>query len=348
MTRFRPVSSRLISRLSGGSFIDGSTRTITLAPPFDIPNPRAIALPDERDRVLGHAPLAVPENNWSWLESPTIRQGATRAHLLRDIVIADGTLLSATACRAIRQEKRRLMLPSRIRPIAEAAFCSTFVTERFFGHFLLDGLTSEVLAREQNWRALMLGRTTYSHEADYREAAGLPGERVALARADRLWVLDDCELNANRIARLKHLRGTIRGHGRREARNVFISRGALGVGRVMLNEVEVVEALSNRGFDILYPEETSAGEIVERLGDARIVVAVEGSAIAHAIMAAPRRAGLMVIQPPRNFNMPYRVYTSAIGMTFGYTVGDALVGETFTQPVERLYRAIDLLDDALA
>ena len=348
MTRFRPLTSRLVSRLLGRSIADGATRAVTIAPPSDVPNPPAISLPDERDRILGHHPLSVPETNWSWLDDATIHQGATRAHLLRDIVIADGTLLSATAYAAIRSQKRRMRVPSGLPAIAEATFCSTFVTERYFAHFLMDGLSSELLARDQQWRALMLAGTEYGHEAGYREAAGLPGERVALARVDRLWLLEDCEVNANRTARLNLLRDTVRGDATGRSRNVFISRGTLGVGRVMGNEAEVVEALSKREFDILFPEQTDPADIIERLRSARIVVAVEGSAIAHAIISAPRGAGVMVIQPPRSLNMCYRIYAAAVGLTFGYTVGEPTSEETFSQPIDRLNRAIDLLDGALA
>lgn len=280
------------------------------------------------------------------LRGEPIRQGESRAYRLRDVLIADGTLMTRGARVAVTNGPRRWMLRNSPVELSEATFCSTYVTERYFGHWLRDGLSHEMWAHDHGSHPIVLPTPPARiHERGYRELSGLQAEHVDHAHVESLWYLEDHELSPDRIDRSKRVRALIRGGVPADGpSHVFLSRGKTGLGRVLTNEAELQAALVRRGFALLTPETSSPAEIARTLASARVVVSPEGSAKAHAAMAMPEGGAMVVLQPPLHFNMVYKTIADALDIRFAFTVGDVVGPESFTQPVDRLERLLDLVE----
>jgi capsular polysaccharide biosynthesis protein len=247
-------------------------------------------LPDEPGRALGHHRDSDPHRNMALLEGRGLLQGPTRMHLLRDVLIADGAVLAAGAYDRIAPGRRRLLLTGKPRSMDEGALCSSYVNQKYFGHWLKDGLAHEQLAADRKLEALVLDRRPWAHEAGYRDLVSLHPHRVGFARCDRLWILEDHELNGYFVERYQRIRDRLRssvGAPAEATGRVFLARGEQGHGRGLANRMEVRAELQRRGFTVLVPEETEAEEIARTLSGARLIVSPEGSALAHAAIAAP-------------------------------------------------------------
>jgi capsular polysaccharide biosynthesis protein len=101
---------------------------------------------------------------------------------------------------------------------------------------------------------------------------------------------------------------------------VFIARGNLGAKRCLTNESEVIEHLSKRGFDIVFPEKMTVAEIQTRLWDAPIVINVEGSAHMHASHSMSLNGALLHLQPPYRFVDIDKGVFDSTGRIYGFYV----------------------------
>lgn len=348
MKALRPITSRVSARLRGLSAFDDAVEVVEVGDPTEWELEPIVSLPDELERLVGHSWNSTPERNLALLTARSMSQGPCRMYRVKDAVIADGTVLTKRSLQAVQTRRRRRLLTGEPERMSEAALCSTWVTERYFAHWLHDGLTHELLAQSRGITPLTLSGVARSHEAAYRKLVDLPAHRTSFAAIGDLWLLDDGEFSRSRATRLNELVRRIRAHFPAQGPDyVFIARGSQGVGRILGNELAIAEALAQRGFDILRPEELAPDEIARRLMNAKMVVAVEGSALGHALMSVPRGCGFLMIMGPSDFNLHYRPYAAGRGIRLAYTIGDVVAGETFTQPIDRLLRTIDLFDAAL-
>jgi capsular polysaccharide biosynthesis protein len=166
----------------------------------------------------------------------------------------------------------------------------------------------------------------YEHEAGYRELLGVPAVPVVEhARIGELTFFTDFAQNASKEARIRKLRAHIRGQVKSPstaARGIYIRRGMTGERRVMENEPEVERYLAGQGFTIIDPTSLSAREIAARSLDAKIVVGVEGSHLAHALYTMADGAAFLVLQPPNRFSLVHKEFADRLGMRYAFLVGD--------------------------
>ena len=347
MVSIRPITSRVISRMCQATLETEADKIVEIAPATRRPARPAIALPDETNRVIS-ALVASDRGTIPRLNSPYLSQGAAYAYRLQNALIADGCVMTRRAYGSFVAAKRSWILRGPTEQIEEAALCSSSVIEQYFGHWLTDGLSQELLAQDRGLISLTLTpHPRRIHEAGYRTLLDIKSHAVDVAIIKRLWIFEDGELTDHRVARLERMRGRLRraistvGPAR-----VYITRGIKGAQRSLVNENEVIDMLTARGFSIISPEQTNSSTIVSQLRSANIVVSVEGSALAHAALSVPRGAGLFVIQPPRRFNLLWKSYCDVLDFNFGYTVADEAGEHGFRQPINRLSRALDLFEAA--
>lgn len=348
MPTIRPFTSRVLGHLFKNGVIEQAVEKLEISPVTTYEYVRTAKLDDEESRVLADVDGVGVDKAIARLNNPTT-QGQTRAFLIKDALIADGAVMTATASASVQNRRYRKILTQNPPTLPVGALCTSYVDEQYFSHWLVDGLTHELLAQDLRLPALVLARPEWLHEKGYRDLLDMRAEVVEAVRVRRLWMLEDWELNAHRAERLERLRTRLRAKvARGGPERVFISRGRTGVGRGLMNEAEVRAALEARSFVVIEPEKMAVADIAAALASARIAVAVEGSAIGHAIMAMPRGSGILAMQPPRRFNAMWKTFSDALGFQFGCTVGDDVDGDSFTQPVDRLMRTLDLLESACA
>lgn len=343
------MTSAIARLLRRRSPVDDAIATIEVHSGTDWPVDLPVRLDDEDQRIVGLVANGKADDELQRAGRRVVSQGPTRAYCVRDVIIADGAIMSAKSFEILRPETRRLLLRGPVEQYGERTLCSSSISEQYWGHWLHDVPCHELLAMELGAEPLVLRNRSRQHEDGYRAMLDMPARTVALAHVEKLWLLEDYEINAGRGARLEKIKAKLRNREEMAGpTHVYLKRGDTGVGRKLLNENEIVAALEVRGFTILAPEQMESAAIVAGLRSARLVVTVEGSAIAHATLSMAGGGGILVIEPPKRFNMLVRTYCAALGLKFGYTVGDVGEGDGLTQPVDRLLRTIDMMDDAIA
>ena len=89
---------------------------------------------------------------------------------------------------------------------------------------------------------------------------------------------------------------------------VYIRRGRSGQERGFLNEDEVIRALEQKGVTIVEAE-TDTQSMIEKLMEARILIGVEGSQLAHGVYTLADGGAILALQPPDRFYNPHREWT---------------------------------------
>ncbi len=291
---------------------------------------RQTTLPYEMSRVRGGRTL----------------HAATRVHLVRGVTLAGSYLYARGGREQVADPRATPWLPrARVPYVPRGAMCGSVVASTFFGHWVTDQLTAELLARSLGVPAFRSAhQAAYVHEAEYRAALTLEVHHGARVRFGELLLFDDYGQNESKRARYASLRAALRrGAAPRDVAGVFVDRGARGAPRRLVNRDAVVARLAAEGFAVVSPERDGLPAMRDALHDARVVVGVEGSALAHAIALMPAHGRLLVLQPPDRFNNVHKDYADCLGIRYGFTVGDRAAGG-FALPVERVLRAVDRLD----
>jgi glycosyl transferase family 61 len=343
MNRLLPIIARARSRFcSNAELVDCASEVTELAPPIDRENAAAISLPSEFDRVLALEQNSPLESELRRLRHGKQYHGPTIAYRLDHALLAEGSLYFRGGYDVLRSGSKAL-LPRHQEHFSEIALSTNYVIERYFGHWLNDGLPLGLLASRMSLEGLTPKREPWLHEPCYRKLTKIQTKQSEHALVDRLWVLDDRGLNDDRVGRMKELRTRIRSAASQTAQSprwVWLSRGKLGSTRNLVNSTELCEHLQRKGFWIVEPEKESANKIAELLSSAEIVVTVEGSAQGHCTFALPLGSTLLTIQPPTRFTSNSKDRADAIGFHWAFVVGDPRP-DGFFLSIDRLMRTLD-------
>jgi capsular polysaccharide biosynthesis protein len=277
------------------------------------------------------------------------RHAPTIAYRIDGAVLSRGSLYFGEGYEVMRKDPNRLLLDRNQDCFAgEMQLCTNYVIERYFGHWVTDGLVLELLATQRSVTPLKFAGAPWIHESGYRELCNLHISRSQNAWVGRLWVIDDRAINDRWISRVEELRRRVRSMAvPKGAKRVMLARGLLGSKRNLVNCYEVEEALVRRGFDIVYPESETVRDLADKLCGSEIVITIEGSVQGHCILAMPRHSSLIVIQPPRRFNGFGKERADAAGINYGYVIADPHP-DGFILPTDRLIRTIDEVAKAAA
>jgi len=339
--RVSPFAARLRAKLRGNRGIyDG--KAVEIAPGVLREQAAATCLPGEFDRVISIADGTTREIELARLGPAMGRHGPTMAYPLERAVVSDGCVYFSGGYQVFRPGKAAIVRP-KMTQHAEAMLCTNPVVEKYFGHWVQDGLLQELAAEQRGLPALTTSRIQWLHEPSFRDVMGLWAKPVDHAEVERLWVLNDMGLNDYWVARFDELRRRMRtAAGPHGPKRVVVRRGVLGASRALVNEQEIEGVLQKMGFESLAPELESAHSIATKLAHAEIAILVEGSAIHHCLLAMPRGSTIVVIQPPRRFNAITNTYASPVGIRWAYAVADD-APEGFRMPPDRLQRLLDLI-----
>ena len=185
-------------------------------------------------------------------------------------------------------------------PVAEmshAVLGSGTAGSSWFGHWLVDELPLQMLAKKYG-PIISHPRPLYSHELPYLEKLGLePPMQLRSAHFKSLIVIDEFAQNPDKVRRFLGFRKLLSSGDRRYER-LYIRRGRTGTPREILNEAQIHARLVSEGYGVLDMEHSTFNEIHEACRQARIIVGIEGSHLAHAQFMAADHACLVILNPP--------------------------------------------------
>lgn len=327
------LSHWALRRIAGKprSLADAAFKQEVLAPERHYVREPAPMLPGMLDRVTATDPLATLEDQLAiarggpWTHAATIAYYLRDAQVLPNAVYAGGTRYSYGKGNAVADAKR--LLDTGTQRVDRGLLVSTFVTNHWFGDWLLDSNARALFAQQQGLAPIdVIKPRRYDHAARYADIFGLPRVEARHARVGELVVMQDHGMTPHRRARLHELRRRARAlPGKRSGHGVFLVRGRQGQLRLLENEAEAIDWARGIGFHIVDAMAQSVDETLAELRDARWVVGVESSAMVHATLVMDPRGALVSIAPPDRFIINMRDY--AQGVDLGYALMVAQPGQ---------------------
>lgn len=347
--RLTPITGRLAGRWQRrngqpSGFAGTATRTWTVSPAVDRVMQPAIFDEGDLEKIVGVA----PDGNTIAGQIMRARGGlehhvATLAFELDDVVLSHGHLYTHRMAHALAGSRMPWLAARAAREIDQAVLATTPYGIKYFGHWMVDDLPLTLAAQTIGAPVSTLADHT-PHQTQYLDLLEFNSPVVSSARFKKLVVLQDHGQNdykQERYARLRDLAGVKVAAARRPG--VMLLRGNSGVRRMLVNESEVAESVTKRGFLVVDSREHTAKELVSFCLEADVVIGVEGSHLAHGVLWMPPRGTLVVLQPPDRFNCVHKDYCDCIGIRFAFIVGDPREGGDFWIDVPRLERLLDRL-----
>ena len=192
----------------------------------------------------------------------------------------------------------------------------------YFGHWMHDAAPATLLGTSEI-PSVSLRNPHYPHATQYQQLFKLNHIYGNKGIIDNAYLLSDFSQNSSKKSRYLTLRDNLKRNLQAQDTSyagVFIARGQSGLPRMLTNELEVINHLQNKGFDIIYPEKLTAEAIARRLWNAKIVITVEGSAFSHAIYSMSLTGAALILQPPYRFVVITRDFCNALGIRWGFYV----------------------------
>ncbi len=343
-----PLKHKLLSLLGAGDeeLSAVCARSWQLAPATQQTVAPPIYNPADLERITsspGPAPLARQLQDF---HSTTRHHLPTTAFLLEDVDAVQGYLY----CRRWKQALMPAPVPIWARrpelQIAHGSLACTWYGNIYFGHWICDDVPLH-LAAEQTGEPVILERSAYLHEPGYRDLLAAPRHAIERAHFDTLVIIRDAAQNDYKRRRLEVLRSRLgaqlRGAG---AQRIFISRGLTGQQRAIVNAEELQAYITSQGFCSIDPERLSAAQIAARTWGSRVVLGMEGSHMAHALLTMAPGGVLCCIQPPWQFTSVLREYTQNADVRYAVVVGHAAPGGLRVD-LDDLKRVLERIEAAL-
>lgn len=106
-----------------------------------------------------------------------------------------------------------------------------------------------------------------------------------------------------------------------EGRGIYVRRGGGANNRKVVNEDELVDYLTGRGFEVLAPEKLHAADQIEAFAQASVVVGAHGAGLVTTAFAGPG-ATLVELFPSGGVNTCYWKLAQAVpGVEYRYVLG---------------------------
>ena len=177
------------------------------------------------------------------------QHGATRAFLLKDVILFDGRLFKGRNCLHLHPRSTNALVAKISSEIDKAAIYATFIGNQYFGMWLADNCLTYLLA-ENEGTPVTTAQMPSPHIVQYEALLGMQPQRQKAAFIREAVLFDDVAHNQNKRMRAQRVRAKLIGSARvTEHPGVFIVRGLAGVRRALTNEMELASRLEqNSGF----------------------------------------------------------------------------------------------------
>lgn len=338
-----------VQRAFGGRprLADVCDRQWEVAPATVATAPPALYLPHELDKVTACTDLTNFDRETKRLRGGRREHAATVAYRIPGATILEGSVYKGPLRYPLVLEKRAPWSAARASPEQrgdEVLACSLFGT-LFFGHWVTDDLTLELAAAALG-TPLAVSRAPYGHEPAYRRVLDLPRPPTAThARCRSLTVLEDASLNQFKRQRYQELRRRLQSRFPPAGRHgVLLRRGSSGRRRVLVNEPEVEAFCQSRGFAVIDPQAMPVEQLMQQMMGAAIVIGVEGSQLAHGLLAMSDDGVLLVLEPPHLFNNTFKDHTDCLELGYAFVVGSRAAQDGFRIDLDELARTLDLVE----
>lgn len=301
-------------------YLDGELEKATKAHPqstLEIEYDRA------RDRLAQHAPV--------------VRYEA------RDILVTPAGLYTAgSALRINAPTDLSALLRTPLVETDAAAICDTGVTLRYFGHLIQDALPTALLAQEGEVPVITTNPKWQDVPA-YFTGLGIDPIRMPLHLAKRAVWFEDFGQGTLKRQRYQTIRKRLRDAypASQPGKRIYFKRPAGGDVRTIINEGEMIQALTQAGFVVVDPSSMKAEELLPILMDASVSVGIDGSHLNHLYFTLAEGAVAVCLIENDRFTMQQADYSRANGLVPAFMVLEGQMGVGYRVDVPGLLKTLE-------
>lgn len=345
MHSLRPTHNRLrrLAGLGPADFFATAVERWEISPAEVVEVMPGIWLPDQIEHIARTEFGALPDILEQMQGNPAEQTPPTMGYRFRDVDFVDGVLHARGAERHLRPHKRAPFSYARPRESLSGALYESWIGNRWFGNWLLNDCLAYRLA-EETGAPVTSAPLRGGHIARYEELLGMAPRRIGDVHFDELILFDDLQSNSHRRARAQRNRALIlQGRALEPLPGVFIFRGASGDARILENEGEIAERLeAEYGFRTLYIDRQDADELAAAAGAARIVAGVEGSQLAHGVIAMAPGGTVLTLQPADRVTTSLKLLTDCWQQHYAMVVGSG-TARGYRVEWDQIRRTLDLI-----
>jgi hypothetical protein len=306
-------------------------------------SPAALHLDDEDlARIRSAAEFFPLEIEMQRMRGGSVTSAPVTLRRFRNAMLLDGDLFLSGARLRVRSGRAHRLHMGSLGEVDHAALASSQLGCTFFGHWLLDDIPRYSSLKDLAADPFLVVPATSAHQHEYLAAFGLSPRVLGDCVVKELSVLEEGTMQSFKAQQLAGLSSALRGSGEHRSAHagVMLMRGGSGRRRILVNEQSLAELLAARGFRVVDPMKSSVAEIVSACAAAPVVVGIEGSHMAHAVLAMAAGTAFVTIQPPYKFDNTCKPYCDALAVKYAFTVGTA-ADEGFQIEPDRVLRMID-------
>ncbi|WP_353144115.1 glycosyltransferase family 61 protein [Paracoccus sp. (in: a-proteobacteria)] len=345
MHSLRPIHNRLrrLFGLARADFFDTAVERWEICPAEVVEITPGIWLPDQIEHISRTEFGALPDILAQMQGNPAEHTSPTMGYRFRDVDFVDGVLHARGAERHLRQRKQSRLTYAPPRESLSGALYESWIGNRWFGNWLLNDCLAYRLAEDAG-APVTSAPVRGGHIARYEELLGMAPHRIGDAHFDELILFDDLHNNSHRRARAQENRARIlNGAVSKPLRGVFIFRGVSGDARILEIEAEIAERLeAEYGFLTLYIDRHDADELAHAAGAAQLVVGVEGSQLAHGVIAMAPGGTVLTLQPADRVTTSLKLLTDCWQQRYAMVVGSG-TARGYLVEWDQIRRTLDLI-----
>jgi Glycosyltransferase 61 len=329
------------------SISDIASECIELCPPETGEGSRAIYLPDQLDKVVRPAPESNIELEKSRIGAGPRQHMPTVAYKINDAYISSTAIYKKNFCSRypVSNFSQPVLGGTPVDPSQPLSMTSSWTGVKYFGHWLLENVPTYMLAKDFG-TPISMRTGVWADKARYGQLFQQSWNQYYTGKVSTLYLFQDFSENSLKVKRYRALRTALRQALRPKYGDhlVYLKRGGGGANvRKIVNEAELVEALANKNFKIVDLEKDPVESVIAQLLDAKLVVTLEGSHANHANYTLADDGGVLFLMAPRLFTNMNKGWTDAMGLDYGFVVGDDIDDNSFSMDISNVLKTIDLM-----
>ncbi|NBE08653.1 glycosyltransferase 61 family protein [Paragemmobacter ruber] len=295
------------------------------------------------DRVTGTDEHSVLAHHISASVETSVRHVAVLRRVHRNALMSRGGFVTWRHKENYDRAWRSVDAGAPLREVALARYCNSYVSWRYFGHWLTDAIPTSLI--EPDLGALwMPAHPAWGHAADYRRALDLPTMTEAWVHAEELVTYQDFGQGTHKQRRFDVIRRKLQARfGTGQAGDlVYLRRGRTGAPRWIRDEDRLVDALVARDWKIVDVGTASVAELQQALCRARVVVSIDGSHLDHAHLCLLPGSTMIVLIPQDRYTARQLGLCRAHKVSPGFVVLPGSAEAGYVADLDEVLQTVDL------
>lgn len=335
----------LLKRFIGYSSLEDSASEIhEICPAEYSDGTAAFHLPNQLSKVVKlHS-----ETNWeketSFIHPTQLKHFPTMAYQLENVTFTKDAIYKRNFRRKFTSGTSNSEYKF-IESSTPLALPSSLSGATYFGHWLRDDVPTYMLSKQYGL-PISMAKNGWPDKDYYANVFQQNWQNHFVGHADRVTVFSDYSQNSSKVQRYRQLRDQVRNaHNPKHQNHIaYLKRRHDGIhSRIINNERTLISELRNRDVKIIDMTTNDIHTTISELLNAKLVITTEGSQVNHVLYTLRDDGGILLMVPPRIFTNIHKGWTDALGMDYGFVVGDDVDDKSFNINISELLHTLDMM-----